>query len=138
MQMKISETALVDMVTSFLLEGGGKVFAEVASLGQSADLVYLCGTEVTFVEVKVNAISRAIGQCRAHELVADYICIATATKSISANNLDTIKELGYGLISCQVGGRCTWIVRPKKLAKYWGPIRTQVVERILVGVRDGT
>lgn len=137
--MKISENALTNMVIGFLAQDGGSVFAEVASLGQSADLVLLRDSDVMFVEVKVNATRRAIDQCKAHELVADYICIATAAKTISPHNFEMLERLGYGLISCQVdANKCTWMVRPRKLNKHWAPIRNKVVERMTVGVRDAT
>lgn len=129
--MKSSERDLARCAAAFLLKEGGRVFEEVASLGQSADLVWLLGDALTFVEVKVNATSRAIEQCRAHELVADYICIATSNKNLSERNWSKIEDLGYGVISCDVGtGECSWMVRPKRLGKFWPPMREKVMLRI--------
>lgn len=136
--MRISERDLADRVANFLVRAGGQVFAEVASLGQSADLVWIRHDEITFVEVKVNATRRAIEQCRAHELVADYICVATANKSVSQDNLSIVRELGYGLISCQLeSGECGWLIEPRRLQKFWVPIRQKVITRLAAGGRDG-
>lgn len=129
--MKVKERDLAVSVAAFFANSGGRVFAEVASLGKSADLVVVWQSEITFVEVKVNATSRAIEQCRAHELVADFICVATAAKSVNQANMDRLQELGYGLISCDVvTGVCSWILEPRRLSRYWQPIRDRVIDRL--------
>lgn len=127
--MRVAEADIVDRVAAFISSGGGEVFREVASLGQSADLVWTMDDELTFVEVKVNAIKRAIEQCRAHELVADYVCVAVGTKNVRADNLDSLRERGYGLISC-VGEDCRWVLRPKRMDRNWPPARQRVMARM--------
>lgn len=135
--MRTSEVDLTQAVARFLLESGGRVFSEVPILGQSADLVWIQRESVTFVEVKINATSRAIEQCRAHELVADYVCVATSNRSVSSRNIERIVGLGYGLISCEIAtGACVWLVEPLRLGKYWAPIRNRVIARMTTGVED--
>ena len=124
----------MDRVADFLSRAGGSIFREISSLGQSADLVYLRGDDLTFVEVKVNATRRAIEQCKAHQLVADFICVAIAGKSVSDENMEKLKSLGYGLISCNQGfDDCIWILMPRRQNEFWQPSRRKVIEQITQG-----
>lgn len=129
-----SESELVQRVARFMTRDGGDLFREVAVLGQSADLVLHRNDLLTFIEVKINAIRRAVTQCRAHELVADFVCIAIGTKSISCKNLDLIDNLGYGLISCPGPDReCSWVLMPRRQQGNWGPAKRTVYQRMIEG-----
>lgn len=75
-----------------------KVWFEVPNMGQSVDIVVDVDGRLAFVEVKVKNWSKAIQQCKAHELVADYIYVAIATKRIPEDLIAEAKKNGYGLI----------------------------------------
>lgn len=121
--LHIQEHELVGVVAKFLAEQGYKVRAEVPNLGQSADLVATRGRWVTFVEVKVRDWRTAFAQCKAHKLVADYICIALGTKNISQAVVVAAAEAGIGLIHVEVDEGCSWVARPPLNGTVWRPQR---------------
>jgi hypothetical protein len=84
-----------------------KVWFEVPNMGQSVDLVIDIDGRLTFVEVKIKNWAKAIQQCKAHELVADYIYIAIATKNISKGLITETMRNGYGLIHYN-WDKCRW------------------------------
>ena len=131
-----SESQLVDWVMAFLVNEGYKVRAEVPSLGQSADLVATRGRWVTFVEVKVHDWRRAFYQCRAHALVADYICIALGTKQVSRTALEMAMDKGIGLIHVASCGTCDWSIRPTRNESIWPPQRRQLSQVLRVIEHD--
>lgn len=121
-----SERALVSVVTDFLLQNEYRVRHEVPNMGQSIDIVASRGRYLTFLEAKLSDWRRALKQCRAHTLVADYICLAIARKSASSALIEETKELGYGLILCEPTlGMCHWELRPLMNDKIWLPQRQQ-------------
>ena len=125
-----SEQNLVNDVVRFLAAEGYRVRAEVPNLGQSADLVATKGRWVTFIEVKVKNWRKAINQCRAHILVADYICIALGTKEISEAALAVSMKHNIGLIHIRYNGQCEWVLIPKKNQSVWLPQRRQLAQEL--------
>ena len=118
------EAELVSAVESHLESGGYRVRREVPNMGQSADLVAVRGRWVTFVEAKVSDWGRALRQCVAHELVADFICIAIGTKYLSEALRCAAEERGYGLIHCPSSSReCDFVLRPRRNGNVWAPQR---------------
>ena len=121
-----SEKSLVDQLVGFLAFEGYQVRTEVPSLGQSIDLVATKGKWLTAVEAKINDWRRALIQCRAHELVADYICIAIATKNISIELRTAVDAAGYGLIHLNRAGTFEWVIRPKRNYRVWSAQRAVI------------
>lgn len=126
------ESELVAGVAYFLLSQGYNVRSEVPSLGQSADLVATKGRWVTFIEVKAKDWRRALEQCRAHSLVADYICIALGTKDVSDSAKENAAESGIGLIHVASCGSCEWVLRPSVNSNVWKPQRQQLSKTLRV------
>lgn len=124
------EGRLVDALTHFLSKRGYKVRVEVPNMGQSADVVATRGRWVTFIEVKVRDWRRALEQCRAHRQVADFICIAVGTKSISRTMSEAITLAGYGLIHCSEDGDCHWIIHPARNVGLWRPQRQKLSDTL--------
>jgi hypothetical protein len=95
-------------------------------MGQSVDIVATKGRWVTFVEAKKRDWRRALEQCRAHQQVADFICIAVGTKAISTEMSNAVKFAGYGLIHCRGDDDCQWIVEPERNRSFWHPQRKKL------------
>lgn len=125
-----SERSLTNITALFLTEEGYRVRAEVPNLGQSVDLVATKGRWVTFIEVKVKDWRKAIDQCRAHVLVADYICIALGTKKISEAAVAVSAKHNIGLIHINHDGECEWFLKPKKNQAVWLPQRRQLAQEL--------
>lgn len=118
------EHLVVRRLVSMLRRQRYRVREEVPNMGQSADIVATKGRWLTFVEAKVSNWRRAIQQCRAHEHVADFICIAVASSFMSAEFLASAKDLGYGVIQCKGGtGQCRWVLRARRNKRTWRPQR---------------
>src|SRR5205807_2476249 len=123
-----SEACLVKHVAAFLRHGGYEVCLEIPNMGQSVDIVAAKGRFVTCIEAKISNWRRALRQCLAHELVADYICIAFEGTIVSAKLKRDTAALGYGLIWRFPGtSRCEWAVTPSRNRNVWGPQRTKLV-----------
>lgn len=75
-----------------------KVWYEVPNMGQSVDVVVDLDGFLTFIEVKIKNWTKAIEQCMAHEIVADYIYIAIATKGVPKNFINEATTRGYGIL----------------------------------------
>ena len=60
----------------FLQKQNYRIRHEVPNMGQSLDILASRSRWVMAIEAKLENWKRALRQCRAHELVADYICIA--------------------------------------------------------------
>ena len=119
-----SEAHLVSRLGNFLIQRGYRVRMEVPNMGQSADLVATRNRWVTIIEAKTHDWRRALDQCQAHEQVADFICIAIGTESISKRLLGAINSTNYGLIHCPVSqDSCRWVVKPKMNTRVWSPQR---------------
>ncbi len=123
-----SEAHLVRGLVRFLTGEGYRVRLEVPNMGQSADLVASRSRWLTFVEAKRHDWRRALEQCRAHEAVADYICVAISLRSASDALLQDIKEVGYGLIRCDLALQtCEWVLQPSRNTKVWPPQRRRLL-----------
>jgi Holliday junction resolvase len=118
-----SEQDLVADVVGFLNGQGYRVRCEVPNMGQSVDIVATKGRWVTFVEAKLAHWRRAFSQCEAHETVADYICVAVASVSVAVEFFEEACDRGYGIIHCERGRDCRWVVRPRRNEKVWLPQR---------------
>lgn len=131
-QQKIeSERDLVESLLGYLRQEGYKVRIEVPNMGQSADIVAVRGRWVTFIEAKMTDWERALDQCRAHEQVADFICVAVASQKPSEQLLDAAMASGYGVIHCdRATGECTWILRPERNASVWRPERLRLAKHL--------
>lgn len=118
------ESDLVDYVVDFLVTQNYNVRLEVPNMGQSADIVALKGRWLTIIEAKIHDWKRGVNQCKAHENVADYICVAISTASISQTLVYHANINGYGIIHCNPkDGECKWFIRPKQNRKVWLPQR---------------
>lgn len=119
-----SETQIVISLAQFLSGEGYKVRFEVPNLGQSIDLVATRNRYVTAIEAKRFDWRRAIRQCRTHELVADYVCIALFADSISDSLRRDTAEAGYGLLWFEPSiERFQWVIQPRRNEKLWLPRR---------------
>lgn len=121
-----TEQDIVDAVVRLLSESGYRVRIEVPNMGQSADVVATRGRWVTFIEAKKHDWRTALDQCRAHELVADYICIAVGTKSISDAFREEATAAGYGVIRCESAENCEWVLQPQRNVSLWRPQRARL------------
>lgn len=127
-EVKWSESDLVRLIVRDLVSDGYRVRTEVPNMGQSADIIATKNRWLTAIEVKVSDWRRALQQCRAHELVADFVCIAIGSVSVPQDLVCAVQECRYGLIHCPPGSStCTWVVRPTRNANVWGPERARLV-----------
>jgi len=100
------------------------VRTEISNMGQSVDVVATRGRWVTLIEVKMSNWQRAMVQCRAHEQVADFICIAVGTRSVPPTLVSATTELGYGLLHFDgKKQRFHWVIRPRRNRQVWTPQR---------------
>jgi hypothetical protein len=121
------EDLVVEVVTRFLTGDRYRVRLEVPNMGQSADIVATKGRWVTMIEAKTKDWGRAFVQCRAHELVADFVCVALLARAPSSALIYKLSETGYGLILVSpVDGRCSWYARPVRNREVWKPQRRRL------------
>ncbi len=119
-----SESELISYLIEFLRTEGYRVRLEVPNLGQSADIVATKGRWVTVIEAKLNDWGRGLNQCVAHTYVADYVCIAVATESVSPSLQERVADTGIGIIHCPAStGKCRWALRPGRNDRVWRPER---------------
>lgn len=124
---KFTENDLVDLLVDFLSRNGYKVRLEVPNMGQCADLVGTRNRWVTFFEAKTRDWPRALEQCKAHESVADYVCLAVAMKSVPERLERELHETGYGLVVCNMEhNQCEWLVQPRRNESVWRPQRKRL------------
>lgn len=122
---------MVDRLVIFLTEEGYRVRTEVPNMGQSADVIATRNRWITAVEAKVRDWRRGLKQCAAHNHVADFVCIAVGTKSVSAPLQHAVRTCGYGLIHCPLDGdSCEWVVRPRRNDGVWRPQRLQLSQAL--------
>jgi hypothetical protein len=96
-------------------------------MGQSADLVATKGRWVTMIEAKTRDWRRAIAQCRAHELVADYVCVALLSECPSDALLVELMRNGYGLLLVSPTTlACNWYAPPERNRDVWTPQRRRL------------
>jgi hypothetical protein len=128
---RTTEADITKVVAYFLMQDGYSLKAEVPSLGQSVDLVAMQGNELMFIEVKKSDWRRALRQCKAHHMVADFICVAVGQVNVSKSLLREAEQLGYGIIHYSpVQEKCTWIAQPSRLFDFWEPERLRIESRI--------
>jgi len=121
---KRSEKELVHYIADFLRENAYHVRFEVPNMGQSTDIVATKGRWVTSIEVKTSDWKRAMKQCRAHEAVADYVCIGIGNGKVPIALLDEARRAGYGVLHCAPGThQCRWALKPRLNKKLWMPQR---------------
>ncbi|MCI0630319.1 MAG: hypothetical protein L0Y44_06650 [Phycisphaerales bacterium] len=123
----LTEDLLVATLVEFLSEDGYRVRLEVPNMGQCADVVCTRNRWVTFFEAKLRNWQRALEQCRAHQSVADFVCVALSVKNVPDRLERELDEAGYGLIVCDVkAGRCEWLVHPRRNRQVWPPQRKRL------------
>lgn len=123
----MSETLLVDRLSRFLSDDGYSVRLEVPNMGQSADVVATKNRWVMFVEAKLDNWRRALAQCTAHEQVADFVCVAIGTVSVSDDLKREAAARGYGVIHWSPkGGEFVWVLEPKRNVDVWKPQRERL------------
>ena len=133
---RFSERDMVNCIASHLRDAGYKIRAQVPNMGQIADLVVQRNRWLTAIEAKRHDWRRALAQCRAHESVADFICVAIGTQSISHPLLQEVEATGYGLIHFRPGDRtCNWVIKPKFNRKIWRPQRQRFLQ-VLRSIHD--
>ena len=125
------EDTVVAAVMQFLGGSGYRVRTEVSSLGQSADIIATRGRWITAVEVKVGNRQRALQQCRAHEVIADFVVVAIGATSISSTFRALATASGYGIIRVDPGGAaCDWALAPRRSRRVWKPERLRFSSRL--------
>lgn len=121
------EAALVGLLAKSLSASGCRVRLEVSNMGQSVDIVATRGRWVTFIEAKMKDWRRALEQCRAHENIADFICVAVSLKKAPQDLISRVQERGYGLFLCNTNlHKCDLIVWPRRNKRVWVPQRRKV------------
>lgn len=121
--MKFSaETEVVALLKDFLRGKGFETAEEVSSMGQSIDLVGKKNEYLYAFEAKRDNWRKGLSQCRSHELIADYICLAMGSPTITAALSEEVTRLGYGLIWCNPADKkCSWVNKPKLNSNVWNP-----------------
>lgn len=100
-------------------------------MGQSADVVATRGRWVTVIEAKTKDWRKAIEQCRAHEHVADFICLALCCAAPSDRLLGAVRVSGYGLITVSPDGlQVQWLWAPTLNRGIWPPQRRTLSENL--------
>ena len=130
----MKELDFTTKIEHFLQQQDYQVRCEVPNMGQSIDLLASKSRWYTAIEAKLADWRRALKQCKAHELIADYVCIAIATKKVSPKLEEEIIKRGYGLIHFDHELHlCKWVIPPKRNTKVW-PAQRQVFNRNLKGI----
>jgi len=121
-----SEFGLVCSLTEFLSNSGYRVRLEVSNMGQSIDLVATKGKYISAIEAKRSNWRRALSQCRAHRLVADYIAIAIPAKKAPNDLIDILESEGWGLLLYNADSDSwAWEKTPKRNPHIWKPQRAK-------------
>ncbi len=130
---RVSENEMIGRIVAlFRRRSGYRIVREVPNMGQSVDIVAAYRNCLVAIEVKRSDWHRALNQCNAHRAVADFICIAIGTKTVSPALQEEASRLNYGIIHCPPDGNmCTWAARPKKNARVWKPQQEVFKRRIL-------
>ena len=124
-----SEFWLVNSVRDHLLAEGYQVRLEVSNMGQSIDVVATKNRWITAIEAKRSDWRRALVQCRAHVLVADFITVALGLRKPPAALADTLHQNGWGLLMFdQTTDAWRWEIRPKRNDRVWRPQRRRFSE----------
>jgi hypothetical protein len=132
------ETEVVEALTKHFASENFEIIHEVPSMGQSVDVVLKKGRWLTFIEAKVRNWQKAIIQCKSHEIVADFICIAIATKNVSNKLVDFALLKGYGIIHYNYNENvCSVILKPKLNKNIWEPQRKILNDKIKIIKNNG-
>jgi len=120
----LSEEKLVCSVIDYFAEKGYRVRREISNMGQSIDIVATKNNCITAIEVKRSNWRRALEQCKAHELVADYIILALSIKKIPPELKNYTEKKGWGLLIYE-SEKNLWKMNftPKKNDNFWMPQR---------------
>ena len=131
MKTGVSEFEMVTAIVQFLKKDKYEVFIEVPSMGQSVDIVAKRGRYLSFIEAKIVSWKRGLEQCNPHQIVADYVYIAIATKKISDTLYNQAKDLGYGIIHYDIKTESVdSILKPKLNKHIWPPQRQHLNSKI--------
>ena len=126
-----SEELVVGAVVTLLRKEGYRVRREVPCMGSSIDIVATRGRWLTCVEVKVSAWQRALKQCFAHRLVADFLVIAVASPKITSRLIAIAAEHGIGVIHIDwVTTQASWALHPRAGEGVWLPQRRQLAAAV--------
>lgn len=118
------EADLVNELARVLQDEGYRIRVEVSNMGQSIDMVATKGRWVTVVEAKLQDWRRALMQCQAHEAIADFICIAIGSATVSDSLAAEAERSGYGIIHyCRNSRQISWVRRPSRNTRVWTPQR---------------
>jgi len=127
----VREELIVKRIETFLRKNDYSTIIEVPNMGQSVDIVAQKGRWLSFIEVKLSNWSRALIQSQRHELVADFIIIAVASKSVSMGLMIAAEEKGYGVIHFnRESNRCTIAIKPRLNKKSWPPQKRILLEKL--------
>lgn len=125
------EDIIVKRIEEFLKKNNYSTIIEVPNMGQSVDIVAQKGRWLSFIEVKLNNWNRALIQSKRHELVADFILIAIASKTVSMRLIVVAEEKGYGIIHFnKKSNRCTIAVKPRINKKVWLPQKRILLHKL--------
>jgi hypothetical protein len=128
----VSEAYMVMAIVEYLKKDNYEVFVEVPSMGQSVDIVAKKGKYLSFIEAKIVSWKRGLQQCDPHQIVADYVYIAIATKKISNALYSEAKNLGYGIIHYDIQtDSVDSILKPKLNKSIWIPQRKYLTSKII-------
>ncbi len=126
-----SESVLVQSVKGHLSGEGYRVRLEVSNMGQSIDMVATRSRWVMAVEAKRNNWRRALRQCKAHAVVADYITVALGLQKVPLELAAVLQENGWGLLMPHGSwGQWIWAIRPKRNQRVWKPQRRRFAEHL--------
>ncbi len=129
--MKITEIDLVKKLSRHLGRKGYDVFLEIPNMGQSADVVAQKGRWITITEVKLSNWTRALSQCKNHEVIADYIYITVATKKVSERLVVEAERRGYGIIHYNdKTQRFTILLKASINRRIWKPQRKIFLKKL--------
>lgn len=118
------EVDFVQSLLETLRDEGYKTRLEVPNAGQSIDVVATKGRWVTAIEVKKTDWKRAVWQCGAHEILADFICIAIASVRVSEDLVEMAQQRGYGILHFDRDrSHFIWHLRPTLNRQLWRPQR---------------
>ncbi|EJB8386524.1 hypothetical protein [Pseudomonas aeruginosa] len=126
-----TEIEVVNLLSRFLNSCGFETKEEVSSMGQSIDLVGRKNRWLYAFEAKRDNWKKGLDQCKSHELVADYICLAMGSPSISLDLMKEIERLGYGLVWCKPDTKtCEWVYQPRVNKKIWKPQKQILIKNL--------
>ncbi len=127
----MTEFRLVCSVTKHLFGEGYRVRLEVSNMGQSIDVVATKNRWITAIEAKRTDWRRALHQCRAHLMVADFIVIALALKNVPSELMQMLHANGWGLLmNDSTSGEWRWEIKPRKNKRVWQPQRQRFSEHM--------